>query len=390
MDMSFSTEDLAFRDEIKAFIDANFPAAVRKNPSEADIKKWHHATYEKGWAAVNWPVEFGGTGWSATWKYFWDRETANAGCPVPSPFGISMLAPILIAYGNDVQKEEHLPRILSGERKWCQGYSEPGSGSDLASLRTRAVREGDYYLVNGAKTWISDAHNADWIFCLVRTDSTGKKQQGITFLLIEMTTPGISVSPIITLGGNHVVNSVTFEDVKVPAGNRVGEENQGWTYAKGLLSHERTGLAGVARSKAALTKLKKISTEQVYEGVSLLEDSNFRSKLSDIEIQLMALEMTELRTLATVATGNAPGPESSILKIKGTEIQQRLTELAIEATAYYAIPFPELTDGQNEPAVGPDYAWETSMSYLSQRVATIYGGSSEVQRNIIAKAVLGL
>ncbi|MDK1023011.1 MAG: acyl-CoA dehydrogenase family protein [Gammaproteobacteria bacterium] len=390
MDMSFSAEDLAFRDEIRAFINANFPDAVRMNPSEADIKRWHHATYEKGWAAVNWPVEYGGTGWTATRKYFWDRETANAGCPAPSPFGISMLAPILIAYGDDVQREEHLPRILSGERRWCQGYSEPGSGSDLASLRTRAVREGDYYTVNGAKTWISDAHNADWIFALVRTDSTGKKQQGITFLLIDMTTPGISVSPIITMGGSHVVNSVTFEDVKVPTANRIGEENKGWTYAKELLTHERTGLAGVARSKAAFAKLKKISTEQVYEGVSLLADADFRTKLADIEIQLMALEMTELRTLATVATGHAPGPESSILKIKGTEIQQRLTELAIEATAYYAIPFPALTDGLNEPPVGPDYARETSMSYMSQRVATIYGGSSEIQRNVIAKAVLGL
>jgi alkylation response protein AidB-like acyl-CoA dehydrogenase len=388
--MSFSAADIAFRDEVRAFIDTHFPASVRKNPGEAAVKKWHDAVYVKGWAAVNWPVEYGGTGWTATQKYFWDRESANAGCPVPSPFGVSMLAPILIAYGSDAQRQEHLPKILSGERRWCQGYSEPGSGSDLASLSTRAVRQGDHYLVNGAKTWISDAHNADWIFCLVRTDASGRKQQGITFLLIDLTTPGISVSPIITMGGNHVVNSVTFEDVVVPTGNRVGEENQGWTYAKGLLTHERTGLAGVARSRAALAKLKKISTEEAGDGVSLLDDSGFRSKLSDIEIQLLALEMTELRTLATVATGKAPGPESSILKIKGTEIQQRLTELAMEATAYYAIPFPELTDGLNEPPVGPEYARETSMSYMTQRVATIYGGSSEVQRNIIAKAVLGL
>jgi len=390
MDMSFSPEDLAFRDEVRTFIDSHLPESVRKNPAEADIKRWHDAVYTKGWAAVNWPVEYGGTGWSATRKYFWDRETADAGCPAPSPFGISMLAPILIAYGTDVQREEHLPLILSGARRWCQGYSEPGSGSDLASLRTRAVVHDGHYMVNGAKTWISDAHNADWIFCLVRTDARVKKQQGITFLLIDMATPGISVSPIMTMGGNHIVNSVTFEDVKVPVENRVGEENKGWTYAKGLLTHERTGLAGVARSRAALTKLKRISADQMSDGVSLLEDSSFSSKVSDIEIQLMALEITELRTLATVATGKAPGPESSILKIKGTEIQQRLTELAIEATAYYAIPFPELTEGLNEPPVGPDYARETSMNYMSQRVATIYGGSSEVQRNIIAKAVLGL
>jgi alkylation response protein AidB-like acyl-CoA dehydrogenase len=390
MDMSFSTEDLAFRDQVRLFIDTHYPEAIRKNPGEADIKRWHQAIYSQGWAAVNWPAEHGGTGWSATQKYLWDRETANAGCPGLSPFGISMLGPILIAYGNADQKKEHLPRILNGERRWCQGYSEPGSGSDLASLQTQATRHGNHYLVNGAKTWISDAHNADWMFCLVRTDPSAKKQQGITFLLIDMATTGISVSPIITMGGNHVVNSVTFEDVKVPTENRVGEENKGWTYAKGLLTHERTGLAGVARSKAALTRLKAISAEQAGDNGSLMEDSSFKAELSNIEIQLMALEMTELRTLATVATGKAPGPESSILKLKGTEIQQRLTELAIEATAYYAIPFPELVDGLNEPPVGPDYARETSMNYMSQRVATIYGGSSEVQRNIIAKAVLGL
>ncbi len=390
MDMSFSAEDLEFRDEIKAFVDLHYPASVRKNPSETDTGNWHEAVYKKGWAAVNWPTEYGGTGWTATQKYFWDRETANAGCPAVSPFGINMLAPILIAYGTTAQKQQHLPKILSGERRWCQGYSEPGSGSDLASLSTKAIREGDNYLVNGAKTWTSDAHNADWIFCLVRTDSTGVKQQGITFLLIDMNTPGISVSPILTLGGRHVVNSVTFEDVKVPVSNRVGEENQGWTYAKGLLTHERTGLAGVARSQAALTRLKRICAEQLSDGASLIEDTAFKAKLADIEIQLMALEMTELRTLATVANGKAPGPESSILKIKGTEIQQRLSEIAIEATAYYALPFPESGEGMNEPAVGPDYAQETSMNYMSQRVATIYGGSSEVQRNIIAKAVLGL
>jgi len=390
MDMSFSAEDLAFRDEVHQFIDENFPQSVRKNPSETDINHWHEATYQKGWAAVNWPAEYGGTGWSATQKFFWDRETANAGCPPKSPFGISMLAPILIGYGSEEQKKEHLPKILSGERQWCQGYSEPGSGSDLASLRAKAVREGDHYIVNGAKTWTSLAHVSDWIFCLVRTDDSGIKQQGISFLLIDLRSEGISIHPIITMGGNHTVNSVNFEDVKVPIANLIGEENKGWTYAKGLLTHERTGLAGVARSKAALTRLKGICGEQMSGGVSLLEDSTFNAKVSDVEIQLMALEMTELRTLAVVATGKAPGPESSILKIKGTEITQRLTELAIEATAYYAIPFPDLTDGQNEPPIGPDYARDGSLSYMSQRVATIYGGSSEVQRNIIAKAVLGL
>ncbi len=390
MDMSFSAEDLAFRDEISDFIDQYYPESVRKNPSETDRRRWFDATYRKGWAAPNWPVEHGGTGWTVTQKYFWDRETADAGCPVPSPFGISMLAPVLMAHGTEAQKKEHLPKILSGERQWCQGYSEPGAGSDLASLRTSAKRKGDHYLVNGEKTWTSNAHLADWIFCLVRTDDSGKKQQGISFLLIDMRSPGISTHPIITLGGNHVVNSVSFEDVKVPLTNLVGEENRGWTYAKGLLTHERTGLAGVARAKAALNKLKSICKDQVSGNHSLLEEAAFSNRIADVEIQLMALEVTELRTLATVAAGKAPGPESSILKIKGTEIQQRLTELAIEATAYYGMPFAELTDGHNEPAIGPDYARETSMNYLTQRVATIYGGSSEVQRNIIAKAVLGL
>lgn len=390
MNLSFSAEDLAFRDQVKLFIDKYYPQSVRKHPTQADIDAWHKAVYEQGWTAVNWPVEFGGTGWTPTQKYFWDREAAEAGCPSLSPFGLTMLAPVLMAYGTQTQQKEHLPKILSREISWCQGYSEPGSGSDLASLSTKAIQKEGYYIVNGAKAWTSNAHLADWIFCLVRTDSSGRKQQGISFLLIDMQTPGITIEPVITLGDQHVVNAVTFVDVKVPLTNLVGEENKGWTYAKGLLTHERTGLAGVASSRAALNRLKRISSGQMSAGSSLIEDPDFLRKLTEVEIELMALEMSELRTLATVSAGKAPGPESSILKIKGTEVRQRLTELAIEATGYYAIPFPELIDGKNEPPIGPDYSRDTSFNYLASRVATIYGGSSEVQRNIIAKAVLGL
>lgn len=389
MDMTFTTQDLEFRHEIRQFIDQHFPSEIRRTPSMSDIEHWHRAVRQRGWAAVNWPREYGGTGWSATQKYFWDRETALAKCPGISPFGMDMLAPILMTYGSEEQKRTHLPKILSQEVRWCQGYSEPGSGSDLASLRTKAELLDDHYIVNGTKTWTSDAHLADWIFCLVRTDDTGIKQQGISFLLIDMKSPGISVYPILTLGNAHVVNSVFFEDVKVPASNLIGKQDEGWTYAKGLLTHERTGLAGVASSKAALENLKQIAADVQQDGDTLWQDIDFRNKVSMLEIDLMALEVTELRTLAEVENGKAPGPESSILKIKGTEIQQRLTELAIEASGYYAMPFPELVGGQNEPSIGPEYARDATANYLSTRVATIYGGSSEIQRNIVAKAVLG-
>jgi hypothetical protein len=299
-----------------------------------------------------------------------------------------MVAPVIFTYGNDEQKKKYLPRILSGEDWWCQGYSEPGSGSDLASLRTRAVREGDYYIVNGQKTWTTLAQYADWIFCLVRTNTEVKQQEGISFLLIDMKTPGITVKPIIVLDGAHEVNEVFFDNVKVPVANRVGEENKGWTYAKFLLVNERSGIAGVARSKKAVERLKEIAGAELLDGTPLVEDEDFAKKIADLEIDLAALEFTELRTLAEESKGHMAGPESSILKIRGTEIQQRITELTVEAIGYYAYP-NERALGSNE-FIGPDYALGQAGHYFNMRKTSIYGGSNEIQRNIIAKAVLGL
>jgi alkylation response protein AidB-like acyl-CoA dehydrogenase len=300
-----------------------------------------------------------------------------------------MVAPVIFTFGNDEQKKKFLPRILSGEDWWCQGYSEPGAGSDLASLRTKAVRDGDHYIVNGQKTWTTLAQYADWIFCLVRTDSNVKQQEGITFLLIDMKTPGITVKPIIVLDGAHEVNDVFFDNVKVPVANRVGEENKGWTYAKFLLVHERSGIARVAGSKRAVEKLKEIAGTELVDGKPLIETEDFSRKVAELEVDLIALEYTELRTLAAESKGQMAGPESSILKIRGTEIQQRITELTEEAVGYYAFP-NDRELGSNQYPVGPDYAVGAAGRYFNMRKASIYGGSNEIQRNIIAKAVLGL
>jgi alkylation response protein AidB-like acyl-CoA dehydrogenase len=397
MDIDYAPEDQAFREEVRTFIAENKPKVVAEKRSKGesltreDYLAWHKACYEKGWAAPKWPVEHGGTGWTVTQKYIWGEECSKAEVIPPLPFGMSMLAPVIMAYGNDKQKAEVLPKILSGDVWWCQGYSEPGSGSDLASLKTRAVLEGDHYVVNGQKTWTTLAQYADWIFCLVRTDPDVKKQMGITFLLIDMKTPGITVNPIITMEGGHEVNEVFLDNVKVPVENRVGNENEGWTYAKFLLSHERSGIAGVSSSKNAITKLKEIARTEMSDGHSLWDDASFRNNISDISIQLTALEYTELRTLAAESVGKGPGPESSLLKIRGTEIAQRIDELVVEATGYYALPFrggPSVDS--NIFPVGPDYAAEASPTYLNDRKTSIFGGSNEIQRNIMAKAVLGL
>ncbi len=336
-----------------------------------------------------WPKEYGGPGWSVTQRFIFNQESANAEMPTTLPFGLSMVGPVIFTFGNDAQKKKYLPRILSGEDWWCQGYSEPGAGSDLANLRTKAVREGDHYIVNGQKTWTTLAQYADWIFCLVRTDPNVKPQEGITFLLIDMKTPGITVKPIIVLDGAHEVNDVFFDNVKVPVENRVGEENKGWTYAKFLLVHERTGIAGTARSKKAVERLKEIARSEHVDGTPLIETDAFSRKVAELEIELSALEFTELRTLAQEAKGHMAGPESSILKIRGTEIQQRITELTEEAVGYYAFPY-ERALGANEYPPGPDYAAGAAGRYFNMRKASIYGGSNEIQRNIIAKAVLGL
>ncbi len=395
MDLSFSPEEESFRAEVRAFIaeaKPKLPKALGASESAARTKEdylvWHKLLYSKGWIAPHWPKKYGGAGFSVTQRYIFGEECGAAEMPQTIPFGLSMLGPVLIAFGNEAQKAHYLPRILSGKDWWCQGYSEPGSGSDLASVRTRAVREGDHYIVNGQKTWTTLAQFADWIFCLVRTNTEAKQQEGISFLLIDMKSPGVSVKPIIVLDGAREVNEVFFDNVKVPAANLVGEENKGWTYAKFLLVNERSGIAGVARSKQAVERLKEIARAELVDGAPLMQSGEFSHKVAALEIDLASLEFTELRTLAAEARGEMAGPESSILKICGSEIQQRITELAEEAVGYYAFP-NERGLGDNE-YLGPDYALGTAGRYFNMRKTTIYGGSNEIQRNIIAKAVVGL
>jgi alkylation response protein AidB-like acyl-CoA dehydrogenase len=397
MNLDFSPEDEAFRAEVRAFVEAEYPAETRRKQTlripleREDYLAWHRVLAARGWAAPGWPVEHGGPGWSPVRKYIFADELARADTVRLPPFGLSMVAPVIQTFGTAEQKARFLPGILSGEVWWCQGYSEPGAGSDLASLRTKAERAGDHYVVNGQKTWTTLAQFADWGFFLVRTDPTAKPQAGISFLLIDMTSPGVTVRPILTLEGGHEVNEVWLEDVRVPVDNRVHAENQGWTCAKFLLAHERTGIAATGASKRALHKLRAITGQEQSNGRPLAEDPHFARKLARLEIDLMALEFTELRMLASEHAGQGPGPESSLLKIKGTEIQQRLTELMVEAVGVYAAPdehaFPH--EGDNWP-IGPSYAGGATPSYLNQRKASIYGGSNEIQRNIIAKMVLGL
>ncbi len=395
MNLDFTPEELAFRDEARAFIARDYPQALRDKQNRGeplgreDMLSWHRILAAKGWIAPAWPVEFGGTGWTATQRYIWSEELARADTVPILGFGVVMLAPILLKYGTEEQKQRFLPPLYRGEAWWCQGYSEPGAGSDLASLRTRAERvTGDdgreYYKVNGQKTWTTYAHRADWGFFLVRTDpDAARPQSGISFLLIDMKTPGVIVRPIIGLDGHHEVNDVFLDDVMVPVENRVFEENKGWTLAKALLAHERTGIAGVARSKRAVERLRGIaSMERADSGGPLLGDPAFRRRIAELEIDLMALEMTELRTLAGESRGDGPGPESSILKIKGTEIQQRLHELTLDAVGHCGAPV--------DADVGPEHARGLAGRYFVGRRTTIYGGSNEIQRNIIAKVVLGL
>jgi alkylation response protein AidB-like acyl-CoA dehydrogenase len=398
MDLAFSDDDLAFRNEVRAFVKDSLPGdiadSVRRGRAVAktDVQRWQRLLYDRGWAAPGWPVEYGGTGWDATRRYIFGEVMAEFDTPETVPFGLLMVGPLIYTFGTEAQKERFLPPILSGEEAWCQGYSEPGAGSDLASLQTRAVREGDHYVVNGTKTWNSSAHLADWTFCLVRTSNEGKQQEGISFLLIDMTTPGIDPKPIISIDGAHHLNMTYYTDVRVPVENRIGEENKGWTYAKFLLGHERNSIAEVGLSKQRVRRLKEIAGKEQLGGGSLRDDAAFAGKIADVEISLTALEFLSLRFLAEEAAGRPIGAEVSMLKIKGTEIRQTLTELSIEALGYYAVPYePEqLTDRWNEPPIGPDHAAAQMPQYLFSRAASIYGGSNEIQRNIIAKMVLGL
>ncbi|SHG98398.1 acyl-CoA dehydrogenase family protein [Massilia sp. CF038] len=396
MDLNYSSEDLAFRDHVRAFLDAKLPAdlqhKVRKHLrlSREDYVRWHKILAEQGWVAPGWPAEFGGPGWTPVQRHLFDEECARAGTPPILPFGVNMVAPVIMAFGSAEQKAHFLPRILSCEDWWCQGYSEPGSGSDLASLKTTAVRDGDHYIVNGQKTWTTLAQHADMIFCLVRTDSTVRKQEGISFLLIDMKSPGVTVRPIIMLDEDHEVNEVFFDNVRVPVANLVGQENRGWTYAKYLLGHERTGIAAVGRSKRELAFLKRYAGAQTKNGKSLMADPLFAAKVATLEIELMALEMTVLRVLAQ--EHKAPGPEASVLKVRGTDIQQTLTELMVEAAGPMALPFDPayLESATEHSAAGDDDGAPLAGYYFNFRKTSIYGGSNEIQRNIITQMILGL
>jgi alkylation response protein AidB-like acyl-CoA dehydrogenase len=391
MDTAFSTQDLAFREEVRAFFAEHFTDDLHRRLRSKDFKpaiiEWQKKVFERGWIAPNWPVEYGGTGWSVTQKYIYATERSLAGIPDVIPFGLVMVANVIMQFGSDAQKERFLPRILASDDWWCQGYSEPGSGSDLASLKTKAELDGDHYVINGAKIWTTYAQYADWIFCLVRTDNSGKKQDGITFILIDMKTEGVKVNPIISIDNHHSLNEVEFNNVRVPVENVVGEVGKGWTVAKALLAHERTDIAGVAGVKRNMRLIKEAAAAEVNGGRPLIEDPGFQQRMADIEIELMALEFTELRTLATQAAGGFPGPESSLLKIKGTELQQATQELRMELAAYFQGVLP--IDLESED-LGHTFGSEARREFMYGRASTIYGGSNEVQRNIIAKFVLGL
>lgn len=400
MDVNFTAEEKAFREEVRNFLDEKYPEDIAHKmnngiePDPEDFVRWQKILFEQGWIAPNWPVEYGGTGWSPVQKYIFSIEMARYNTPRLIPFGLSMVGPVIYTFGNDAQKERFLPDILESNVWWCQGYSEPGAGSDLASLKTRADRDGDEYVINGTKTWTTLGQHADWIFLLARTSQdVERRQEGISFLLCDMKTPGVAVKPIITIEGGHEVNEVHFEDVRIPVQNLVGEEGKGWTYGKVLLQHERTNIADVARSQYRLNRLKALARSSVRGGEPLIGDWSFRRKLAEAEIALKALEYTDLRTLAAVAVGKAPGPESSILKIRGTELQQLIDTLFMEAAGYYAIPFvPDqyTVDFGEEDYVGEGAETRSSLTYFNNRKASIYGGSNEIQRNIVAKHVLGL
>jgi len=400
MDLRFTPEENAFREEVRAFMRGALPEAIRRKMVEGrrlvkeDLVTWQRILNKKGWAVPHWPVEWGGTNWTPVQQYLFRDEMQQTPAPEPLAFGTYMVGPVIATFGSDAQKRRFLPRIANLDDWWCQGFSEPGAGSDLASLKTTARRDGDDYIVNGQKTWTTLAQYADWIFCLVRTDPAAKKQEGISFLLIDLKSPGITVRPIQTIDGGHEVNEVFFDDVRVPAQNRVGEENKGWDYAKFLLGNERFGIARVGISKARIRRLKEIAAFERAGDKALIEDERFAMKIAAVEVQLKALEMTQLRVIAAERDNNGkPDPASSILKIRGSEIQQSISELLMEAVGPYALPDQvphDESERWNEPPIGPEWAGPQAPHYFNWRKASIYGGSNEIQKNIIAKAILGL
>ncbi len=391
MDTTFTPEERVFRDEVRTWIKRYWTEELANRIADKSTFKEAQTELQKllndqGWMAPGWPEEYGGTGWSVTRRYIYNTEMARAGVLGPADpmvFGVSMVGPVIYTYGNEEQKKRFLPKILTSDEWWCQGYSEPGSGSDLASLKTKAELEGDHYVVNGAKIWTTYAHYADWIFCLVRTDSSGRKQEGISFLLIDMKTPGIKVNPIIGIDGRHTLNETEFNNVRVPKENLIGEQDKGWTYAKSLLTHERLYVANVSQSKRSLAELKKLAEREWAGGQPLAADPYFQQRISDIEIDLMALEFTELRVLSAAAAGKEPGAESSVLKLRGSEIAKALQDIKMDVAGYYA----GIDDADNN--ANHSFANKTRIDFMYGRASSVYGGTNEIQKNIIAKAVLG-
>ncbi|MDB5372030.1 MAG: pimeloyl-CoA dehydrogenase, large subunit [Belnapia sp.] len=400
MDLRFTDAEIAFRQEVRDFIARELPAETRdrmiagRSPTKAQVVEWQRKLNARGWAAPEWPKEAGGPGWTLAQRYIFREELQQAPAPSPLGFNINMCGPVIIEFGTEEQKKRFLPRMLNLDDWWCQGFSEPGAGSDLASLKTRAVKDGDHWIINGQKTWTTLAQHADWIFVLARTDVAAKKQEGISFILVDMKTPGITVRPIITIEGGHEVNEVFFDDVKVPLENLVGQENRGWDCAKFLLGNERFGQARVGASRERIRRLKIIAQESMDGGQPLMEDPDFRRKVTEIEVELKALEMTVMRVIATETKrkDKKPDPATSVLKIKGTEIQQMCSELLMKAAGPYAWADgdPDEQGGSNDVDVAPDWAFGLAGVYFNWRKQSIYGGSNEIQRNIMAKAFLGL
>ena len=396
MDMQFSEADQAFRQEVRDFLATELPDDIGERwksgslifPHRDDAIRWQKILHNRGWIAPNWPAEHGGPGWTTTQKYIFETETAEAGAPPVIPLGLRMVGPVIMRYGTDEQKAQFLPRILSSDDYWCQGYSEPGSGSDLASLRTQAVKDGDDYVVNGSKIWTTHAHFADWMFALVRTSNEGKRQEGISFLLIPMDTPGIEIRPLITIAGHHEINQVFLDNVRVPQSNRVGEENDGWTVAKYLLEFERGGNFSAGRVNINLARLKKLARD-----AGCADDPAFAKRMAEVEVEAQAVGVSELRMMSALATGQNPGAAASVIKMRGSELTQKVTELTMEAAGLYALPFEQLegtVGGSNAPGVATPDEEGSAPRYMGFRAATIFGGSTEVQKNILAKVSHGL
>lgn len=400
MDLRYSDEELAFREEVRAFFRTALPSDIRRKCelgqriSKEEMKRWVRILYDKGWATPAWDKKWGGTGWDAVKQYIFKEEMHMSPAPEPISFNVNMIGPVLIAFGTEEQKRHFLPRIASLEYWFCQGFSEPGAGSDLASLRMTAIRDDDCYIVNGQKLWTSTAHHADWCFCLVRTDPTAKKQQGISYLLIDMKTPGITVRPIITIDGHHETNEMFLDDVRVPVANLVGEENRGWDYAKFLLGHERSGIARVGVSKFRVRRAKQMAAQVMLGDRPLAEDPGFRERVAAIEVELKALEMTQMRVVSESLKGHGdkPDPKTSILKLKGSELQQLSAELLMEVAAYDAMERDTDFLRGLRTTTEADHDWALTIApnaYFARHVS-IVGGSNEIQHNIVAKAILGL